>query len=118
VVADLQGDRCRHRHMLAGTPRCPTAGAQSSLFIRSPVAGTYQDKKVVVWKLPTTANEQSKYKEILFAAPVWRVSWSVTGAILAVSSGDDVVTLWKETRSGEWESIGHVDDGASPLPAQ
>lgn len=28
--------------------------------------------------------------------PVWRVSWSVTGNILAVSSGESDVTLYKE----------------------
>jgi protein transport protein SEC13 len=30
-----------------------------------------------------------------FDEPVWRVSWSVTGHLLAVSSGDSNVTLWK-----------------------
>ena len=31
-----------------------------------------------------------------FDEPVWRVSWSTTGLILAVSSGESTVTLWKE----------------------
>jgi WD40 repeat protein len=31
-----------------------------------------------------------------FDAPVWRVCWSATGHVLAVSSGDSTVTLWKE----------------------
>ncbi len=61
-----------------------------------------------MWKLPSSSGEQCKFKEIFFSAPVWRVSWSATGTILAVSSGDDVVTLWKETSSGEWDGLGHV----------
>jgi len=74
------------------------------------IATCSQDKKVVIWKLPKEAGQQCTYKEIAFSAPVWRVSWSVTGTILAVSCGDDVVTLWKETSTGEWESLGHVDE--------
>jgi len=30
---------------------------------------------------------------------VWRVSWSVMGNILAVSQGDQKVSLWKEART-------------------
>ena len=31
-----------------------------------------------------------------FGDAVWRVSWSVSGQVLAVASGDGKVTLWKE----------------------
>ena len=48
-----------------------------------------------------------------FAAPVWRVSWSVTGNLLAVSCGDHTVTLWKQSLSGDWTKVSDVtDDGA------
>jgi protein transport protein SEC13 len=36
---------------------------------------------------------------------VWRVSWSTTGNILAVSDGNNVVTLWKESTDGVWQQI-------------
>jgi protein transport protein SEC13 len=50
-----------------------------------------------------------------FEAPVWRVSWSVTGNVLAVSTGDHKVTLWKQSVDEVWAQISSVDDNdASP----
>lgn len=48
-----------------------------------------------------------------FDDPVWRVSWSVTGNILAVSSGDSTVTLWKEGLDGSWSQVSQVADDAA-----
>ncbi len=39
--------------------------------------------------------------------PVWRVSWSVTGTLLAVSDANNNVTLWKETVDGLWQQVAH-----------
>lgn len=47
---------------------------------------------------------------------VWRVSWSPSGNILAVSSGDNKVTLWKENLDGEWQLIGDVLDTPATTP--
>ena len=44
-----------------------------------------------------------------FPDVVWRLSWSVTGTILAVSSGDNKVSLWKEALDGEWECVSDLD---------
>lgn len=38
-------------------------------------------------------------------APVWRVSWSVTGSVLSVSDSSGGVTLWKEALDGEWQQL-------------
>ena len=38
-------------------------------------------------------------------APVWRVSWSVTGSVLSVSDSGGGVTLWKEALDGEWQQL-------------
>lgn len=43
-----------------------------------------------------------------FPDVVWRVSWSVSGALLAVSSGDNQVSLWKENLDGVFEQVGDV----------
>ncbi len=40
-----------------------------------------------------------------FKTPVWRVSWSLTGNILAVSDASNNVTLWKEAVDGEWAQV-------------
>ena len=40
-----------------------------------------------------------------FSAPVWRLGWSPTGRMLAVSCGDNSVTLWKEDMAGTWMNV-------------
>ena len=62
------------------------------------VASCGEDQKVYIWK----ENENGAWEYNLvkvFNAPVWRISWSVTGNVLAVSTGDHVVTLWSR---GGW----------------
>lgn len=40
-----------------------------------------------------------------FGAPVWRVSWSVSGNILSVSDANSRVTLCKEGADGQWAQL-------------
>jgi len=55
--------------------------------------------------------------------PVWRVSWSITGNILAVSSGDNRVSLWKESLEEKidgkpvWRSISRLDENGDLVVA-
>lgn len=74
------------------------------------VASCSEDRTVLIW----TQNERNgEWKATLlntFAAPVWRVSWSVTGHMLAVSSGDNDVTLWKAGLDGAWTKMSSVQD--------
>jgi protein transport protein SEC13 len=44
-----------------------------------------------------------------FSDTVWRVNWSLSGGILAVSCGDNKVTLWREGVKGEWENVHQID---------
>lgn len=44
----------------------------------------------------------------VFPDCVWRVSWSTSGSVLAVSCGDNKVSLWKENLEGVFEQIGDV----------
>jgi protein transport protein SEC13 len=48
-----------------------------------------------------------------FDDPVWRISWSITGNILAVSSGDSNITLWKEALDGTWSNVSKVEDAVT-----
>jgi len=82
-------------------------GGSSSIF-----ASCSQDKKVVVWTQAAGSSEWS-HKVITFGCAVWRVSWSLTGNILAVSGGDNQVTLWKDNLLGEWEQIGQLSEDGS-----
>ncbi|KER31105.1 hypothetical protein T265_13041, partial [Opisthorchis viverrini] len=46
-----------------------------------------------------------------YADVVWHVSWSITGNILAVSGGDNKVTLWKQTLEGGWIALSEISRG-------
>ncbi|XP_071708236.1 protein transport protein SEC13 homolog A-like [Rutidosis leptorrhynchoides] len=75
----------------------------------STIASGSQDGTVVIW---TGEKEGKQWKGKAlndFKAPVWRVSWSLTGNLLAVASGDDNVTLWKEAADGEWQEVSSVE---------
>ena len=92
-------------------PQCSSDGLSHSDWVRdvawapSPLIPNYnrvascgEDGKVLVWTLV----ENRAWKATLvhqFDEPVWRVSWSTTGLVLAVSSGDSTVTLWKEQQA-------------------
>lgn len=81
---------------------------------RSYLATCSQDRTVLVWTQdglnspwtktalnPSGAGGASGGGK--FPETVWRVSWSVSGNVLAVSCGDGKVTLWKENLKGAWE---------------
>eukprot|EP00568_Trieres_chinensis_P013711 CAMPEP_0183293564 /NCGR_PEP_ID=MMETSP0160_2-20130417/2196_1 /TAXON_ID=2839 ORGANISM="Odontella Sinensis, Strain Grunow 1884" /NCGR_SAMPLE_ID=MMETSP0160_2 /ASSEMBLY_ACC=CAM_ASM_000250 /LENGTH=382 /DNA_ID=CAMNT_0025454701 /DNA_START=84 /DNA_END=1232 /DNA_ORIENTATION=+ len=77
------------------------------------VASCSEDRTVIVWTreggrgatwVPRLMNA--------FDDPVWRLSWSVTGSVLAVSSGDNTVTLWKAGLDNVWRQVSHVEDMA------
>lgn len=75
------------------------------------VASCSEDKTVIIWT--QSEEDRSEWKPVLlntFDAPVWRVSWSVTGTILAVSSGDSDVTMWKQELDGKWSQVASVED--------
>lgn len=48
---------------------------------------------------------------LVFECAVWRVSWSLSGNVLAVSGGDNRVSLWKErVRDGGWECVKTLEE--------
>jgi protein transport protein SEC13 len=83
---------------------------------RSVIASCSEDKTVIIWKLEEGEDgTEGRWTSMVlhtFEDPVWRVSWSVTGNILAVSSGDSNVTLWKEALDGSWSQVSQVEDVA------
>jgi len=76
---------------------------------KSTIASASQDGTVIIW---TVAKEGEQWEgKILkdFKTPVWRVSWSLTGNLLAVADGNNNVTLWKETVDGDWHQVTTVE---------
>jgi len=76
-----------------------------SILPKSYIASASQDKTAIIWTSTTSVNgEPAQWaKKVLQFDDVWRVSWSLSGNALAVSGGDNKVTVWKENLKGEWE---------------
>jgi protein transport protein SEC13 len=64
-----------------------------------------QDKEVHVWRHDVGENKWTVHVLPRFAAVVWRVAWSVTGNVLAVTTADNQVTLWREAADGEFKRV-------------
>jgi protein transport protein SEC13 len=60
------------------------------------VASGSQDRMVIIWQSSEKGGRFVKKQEMQFKATVWRLSWSVTGNLLAVTTSDNGVFLFKE----------------------
>lgn len=80
-----------------------------SILQKSYIATASQDKTVIIWTSEGDGKPWVK-KVIPMDTVLWRVSWSLSGNVLAVSGGDNKVTLWKETLKGEWEKVTSVEE--------
>jgi len=99
----LHGDWVRD---VAWAPRAAATAART-------LASAAQDGSVAIWT--QRADGEAWQSRVLpkFPDVVWRLSWSLTGGILAVSGGDNRVTLWKENADGAWSVLSTVNDKAS-----
>ncbi|CAG0899792.1 unnamed protein product [Darwinula stevensoni] len=86
------------------------AWAPSLGMLYPTIASCSQDRRVIVWK----EIQGSWVPQVLhvFEDVLWHVSWALTGNILAVSGGDNKVSLWKETLDGDqWVCISNLSKG-------
>jgi len=79
-----------------------------SILPKTYIASASQDKSVIIWT--SDAGGPFQKKVLTMDAVVWRVSWSLSGNVLAVSGGDNKVTLWKENLQGNWEKVTTVEE--------
>lgn len=81
-----------------------------SVLVRSYIATASQDRTVLIWSQDDNGQWQKQpLTDGPFPDVCWRASWSFSGNILAVSGGDNKITLWKENLQGKWESAGELD---------
>lgn len=90
----------RHDDWVRDVAWCPNLGLSGSI-----IASGGQDMKLYIWKregdeaADWTCTSVGGFNDI-----IWRVSWSVTGHVLAVTCADEV-SLWKEISDGSWQKI-------------
>lgn len=79
-----------------------------------------QDKTVRIWterdRKWESVQLRPAHNSLTFSSVPWRLSWSVSGNILAVSAADSTVTLWKQQLNGDWQCIQNIQD--EPAQAQ
>lgn len=93
-----------HKDWVRDVAWAPNLGLPKSM-----IASASQDGTVILW---TLTREGDRWEgKILndFKVPVWRLSWSTTGNILAVADGNNNITLWKEAVDGEWHQVTTVE---------
>ncbi|KAI4222454.1 MAG: hypothetical protein L6R36_006138 [Xanthoria steineri] len=79
---------------------------------KSYIASASQDKTVRIWTSSSSDPQGAEWKSTVlhFDAVLWRVSWSLSGNVLAVSGGDNKVSLWKENLKGEWDCVKTIEE--------
>ncbi|CAG8156722.1 unnamed protein product [Penicillium salamii] len=81
-----------------------------SILSKSYIASASQDKTVRIWTSDASNPGVWSSQTLEFDSVLWRVSWSLSGNILAVSGGDNKVSLWKENLKGQWEKVKDIEE--------
>jgi protein transport protein SEC13 len=88
------------------------AWSQNIIHSKTNIASCSQSGKVLIWScdLTDTGNNSalSMWKSTTlheFNVVAWHVSWSLTSNMLAISTGDNKVTIWKEDHNGKYVCI-------------
>jgi protein transport protein SEC13 len=93
---------------------CPRPDPTETILVSASEDGT-----IIFWKNSKIhPNEWKKIDMKKFDGPVWRISWSVAGDLLAVSSSgsnqEHLVDVYKENEHHNWERITRIDEEGGP----
>ena len=94
-----------HREWVRDVAWSPASGVAANT-----IASCSDDGAVAVWTQAAAGAAWELQLLPAFESAVWRVSWSVTGHLLAISCADNSVTLWKQGLGGRWAQISAVPD--------
>lgn len=71
-----------------------------------------QDRTVKIWRQQEVDGELVQLSELPpYSEAVWKLSWNIVGNILAVTTGDNKVTLLKEGMDDGWKPLTTIDTG-------
>jgi protein transport protein SEC13 len=91
----ISEELARHTHVIRDV-----AWAPSVSFARQVIASCAEDGLVVIWTRDDDRSEWHNIDLLKLTGPIWRVSWSVTGSLLAVSASDSVTRVFEERELG------------------
>lgn len=99
-VADGPGLVGGHTHWVRDVAWAPALGASAAT-----IATGGHDGKVLVWTQSPAGGWEHALLHDFGDVPVYRLSWAVSGSVLAVTDGSNAVSLWKEALEGRWERL-------------
>ena len=95
---------------VAWAPSPLGGGAGAGAAGPATLASAGQDGRVFIWTEDTAAGAGAGgwTPSLLcdLGCPAWKVSWAVSGGVLAVTDARGEVTTWKEALDGAWEQVG------------
>eukprot|EP00916_Digyalum_oweni_P015409 GHVL01025223.1.p1 GENE.GHVL01025223.1~~GHVL01025223.1.p1 ORF type:complete len:326 (+),score=56.67 GHVL01025223.1:20-997(+) len=95
----LQGSQS-HTDWVRDVAWRPNGGSQSQY-----IASCSEDKTVIMWTQEAEDRPWFALQKIQLDAPIWRLSWSITGTLLSAACGDNSIILFKESLDGKWERL-------------
>lgn len=104
-VEELKEGNIAHSDWVRDVAWAPTAAMPYNI-----IASCSEDRNVFIWKQTSADGPWIATIMKTFDAPVWRVSWSITGNVLAVSTGDHKVSLFKQSVDESWMQISTIDE--------
>ena len=75
------------------------------------IASAGQDGRLIAWtEKDDGAGGAGGWEAVVIhefgpQSPIWRVSWSTGGNVLAATDGSGAVTLWTEASDGQWQQV-------------
>jgi len=101
----FKNDENKHTDWVRDVAWAPSLGLPTNT-----IASASEDKTVAIWNEDAKSGIWYRKQTLTFSQKVWRVSWSVMGNILAVSQGDNNVSLWKQSMEGTWQNLSSVKE--------
>lgn len=96
-----------HKEWVRDVAWSPSSGIGGNILV-----SCSDDGIVAIWSQAVPGDDNSWKADVLpaFQAPVWKVSWSITGHLLSISCADNSFSLWKQNLDTTWSQVSTVPD--------